>query len=143
MGERMMKKYFVYVLVGLLVVGIFTARIFLSKGSLPALKSTAVPADTSETVSWEDAGRYLGKIITVEGTIIASHNTGKVCFLNFHKNYKQYLSLVIFQSDYAKFKAPVENAYLNKKIQVTGMVKEYKGRSEIIVNNPEQIQVME
>ena len=40
-----------------------------------------------EAISWRDAGKYYGQTKTVEGKIVASNNTGKVCFLNFHKDW--------------------------------------------------------
>lgn len=63
-----------------------------------------------------------------------------VCFLNFDKNYKQSFKVVIFISDFHKFPSHIDNFYLHKNIQVTGIIKEYKGKPEIIVNDPSQIQ---
>src|SRR2546425_3779425 len=36
-----------------------------------------------EIIPWNEAGKYYGQFKTVEGTIVATKNTGKVCFLNF------------------------------------------------------------
>ena len=75
----------------------------------------------------------------MEGVIVASKNTGKVCYLNFDMDYKRYFTAVIFASDFSKFPPSPENHYLNKKARVRGIPKEYQGKSEIILKNPSQI----
>ncbi len=94
-------------------------------------------------ISWRDAGKYYGQIRTVVGKVVASNNTGKVCFLNFHHNWKKYFTVVIFSSDYDKFPPNPEDYYLNHRIRVTGLIKEYKGKPEIIVKSPSQIEIID
>jgi hypothetical protein len=95
-----------------------------------------------KTAQWEDAHLYYGRQVTFEGKIVQTKNTGKVCYLNFHPNYKKFLSLVIFASDLPKFPMNPEKFYLNKTVKVTGIVKEYQGRPEIILNSPSQITII-
>ncbi len=94
-------------------------------------------------ISWEDADRYYGQYVTVEGIVVATYNSGKACFLNFHRNWKRYFAAVIFASSYDKFPPRPESAYLKKKVRVTGVIKEFKGKPEIIVSNPAQIEIVE
>ena len=98
--------------------------------------------DGTEIISWKDADKYYGKILTVEGHIVATHNSGKACFLNFHKNWKRYFTAVIFSRNFHKFKIPPENHYLHKTVRVSGLIKEYKGKPEIIINDPSQITII-
>jgi DNA/RNA endonuclease YhcR with UshA esterase domain len=49
------------------------------------------------------------------------------------------LTIVIFAGDKAKFKEPIEPMYDDKNICVTGTLKEYNGKPEIIVSKPEDI----
>lgn len=98
---------------------------------------------TSEIISWRDAAQYYGQTKTVEGKIVVSNNTGKVCFLNFHSNWKKYFTAVIFSSDFDKFPFYPEDYYLNRKVRVTGLIKKYKGKPEIIVKSPSQIEIIE
>jgi hypothetical protein len=145
-----LKKVIVYVLIAIVIICLFAARIIISKRGFyrAADKPTATgetAADTPATagvISWEDADQYYGKIMSVEGTVVATHNTGKVCFLNFHKNWKRYFTAVIFESDFEKFQAPPDEYYLFKKVRVRGLIKEYKGKPEIIVNHPSQIEII-
>ena len=93
-------------------------------------------------ISWESAGKSIGKRVTVQGTIVRSYNSGKACFLNFHRNFTRYMSLTIFENNFRKFPFQPEKYYLNKTIRVRGKIKRYKGRPEIVVENPRQIEVI-
>jgi len=96
-----------------------------------------------EVISWKEALKYSGKVKTVEGTVVATYNLGKACFLNFHQDWKNHFTAVIFSSDFAKFPSFPEDYYLNTKVWVTGLIKEYKGKPEIILKAPSQIEVIE
>lgn len=100
-------------------------------------------AEKNAVISWQEANKNYGKYVTVEGTIASTYNSGKVCFLNFHQNYKKYLSVVIFASSFHLFPPQPEKYYYGKKVRVKGLIKEYKGKPEIIVNNPLQIEIIE
>ena len=108
--------------------------------SLTPVKDTIELA--ADVISWRDAALYYGQIKTVEGRIVASNNTGKVCFLNFHKNWRKYFTAVIFSSDFDKFPARPEDHYLNRNVRVKGLIKEYKGKPEIILKGPGQIEII-
>jgi DNA/RNA endonuclease YhcR with UshA esterase domain len=94
-------------------------------------------------VSWQDAAQYYGQNVTVEGTVVDTYNSGKVVFLNFDQDYKSTLKAVIFPDDWPKFPEPPEELFLGKKVRITGLVKEYQGAPEIIVEEPEQIEILE
>jgi micrococcal nuclease len=96
----------------------------------------------NEIISYQDASKFYGKIKTVEGIVVVTNNTGKVCFLNFHKDWKRYFTAVIFASDFDKFPKNPEDYYLNRKVRVTGLIKEYNGKPEIVVKSPGQIQII-
>lgn len=107
-----------------------------------SLSGNPSKALTAEVISWRDAGRYYGQTRTVEGRIVAAHNTGKVCFLNFDQNWKESFTAVIFASDFNKFKYSPETMYLKRTVRVTGLIKEYKGKPEIVVKSPKQIEIV-
>jgi micrococcal nuclease len=95
-----------------------------------------------KVINWQEADKYYGKIATVEGVIVRTYNSGKVVFLNFHPDYKRYFTAVIFKSAFGKFPNSPEEYYKNKKVQVTGLIKNYQGSPEVILNDPEQIKVI-
>lgn len=108
-----------------------------------ALHTGVAPmAGAQEVISWEDAHRYYGEIKTVEGVVVRSHNSGKAVFLNFHPNWKRYFTAVIFARDFHKFPENPEKYYLNKRVRITGTIKEYQGKPEIILHSPDAIQIL-
>ena len=98
---------------------------------------------TQNIIPWNEAHKHIGEHATVEGTIVVTHNTGKVCFLNFHKNWKKYFTAVIFAADFLKFPSSPEVYYNNKKARITGLIKEYKGKPEIIIKDPSQVSIID
>ncbi|MBU4304504.1 MAG: hypothetical protein KJ893_02595 [Candidatus Omnitrophica bacterium] len=118
-----------------------------SQGSTSGQVDTSFPesqqqAGTVQIISWQDAAKHYGEYSTVEGTIVATHNSGKACFLNFHPDYKRYFTAVIFASAFSLFPANPENYYYGKKFRVSGNIKEYKGKPEVILNDPSQIEIL-
>ncbi len=96
-----------------------------------------------KTISWQEAAKYYGKYCTVEGTIVLTKNTGKVCFLNFHPNWRRYFTAVIFAEYFTDFPPNPEEYYLHKQVRITGIIKQYNGKPEIILESPAQIEVLE
>jgi endonuclease YncB( thermonuclease family) len=106
------------------------------------LKSESIAKQGGRRISWESAGKYIGKRVTVQGTIVRAYNSGKACFLNFHRNFTRYMSLTIFENALRKFPFQPEKYYLHKTVRVKGKIKIYKGRPEIVVESPKQIVVV-
>ena len=109
---------------------------------LEATKGATMPEQAS-VISWKDAAKHYGENTTVEGTIVKSFNSGKACFLNFHPQWKKYFTAVIFKSAFSKFPENPEQHYLGKKVRVVGTIKEYEGKPEIILDAPEQIEIVQ
>ena len=100
------------------------------------------PAAAGTIVPWEDAHRHEGEEIVVEGRIVRTHRAKNVVYLNFHANWKRYLTLVIFVKDLPLFPGNPETAYKGKKVRVRGEVKLYKDRPEMVVRDPGDIAVV-
>jgi len=101
-----------------------------------------VRAAGEDIIPWDLAGNYIGRYMSVEGKIARSHNSGKACFLNFHNNWTRYFSLVIFDNVFSSFPEKPEEYYLNKFVRVSGKIKLYRGRAEIVLNSPKQIEII-
>jgi DNA/RNA endonuclease YhcR with UshA esterase domain len=91
------------------------------------------------------ASQHVGERGTVCGTVTsgryASTSRNKPTFLNFGKPYPQEeFTVVIWSDDRPKFGRP-EEAYLHKKVCVTGDITSYRGTPQIIARNPDQIRV--
>lgn len=100
---------------------------------------TAASAN-AETISACDADKYVGKLVTVEGVISDIHDarSGKATFIDMCGKFpNNAFSGVIFSDDANKF--PDVDSLDGKTVDITGMVKPYQGRPEIILNDPGQI----
>lgn len=114
-----------------------TARYPLEQKTAPAPTPSSAAA-----LSWREAEKHEGSAITVEGMIVAAHNNGNVCFLNFDRDYKRTLTLVIFQKRFAAFPANPERHYKGQTVRVTGIITSHGGRPEIVLERPEQITII-
>lgn len=93
-------------------------------------------------IKHQDAGEYEGKYVSSAGLIVSAKDTGRVTFLNFEKDYKKGLVLVIFAKDYKRFREKPLTMYKGKYVEFEGRVKIYKGRPEIIIKSSDQIKII-
>lgn len=104
-------------------------------------------ADTGDgwikVVTYDEAGKHLNRLVTVTGKVVGTYRSDKVLLLNFHQDYRNYFKVAVFATDLGKFPSVPEDYYKMRTVRVTGVVKEYKGAPEIIVKDPEQIEVVE
>lgn len=149
----MKKNIFITILIIIVVISTFAiVRLLNIPGEKP-INVTPKEISTAATelkqqknidiISWKNATLYYGKYKTVEGRIVDTHNSGKACFLNFHPNWKIYFTAVIFRSDFHKFPDKPEEYYFGKKVRVSGYIKKYQGKPEIILKYPSQIEILE
>jgi hypothetical protein len=99
----------------------------------------------SPTVAAVAAINHVGRTATVCGVVasakFAERTHGQPTFLNLDKPYpNQVFTAVVWGSDRANFSYAPESLQ-GRKICVTGQIGLYKGRAEIIVSGPGQIQV--
>ena len=99
--------------------------------------------DTTKTVDPSDAHGYYGEKVIVEGKIVRTYNSGKACFLNFHEDWKNHLTGVIFAADFENFTDSPEKLCLGKRVRIIGTIKKYKGAPEIILNDATEIEILE
>jgi endonuclease YncB( thermonuclease family) len=110
------------------------------RGEAREQAGSARPA--GETVPWEQARSYIGREVTVEGKIVRTHRGRNILFLNFHPNWKRYLSVVIFGKDLPGFPDNPETYYRNKVLRVRGTVTLHEDRPEIVVTSPAAITIV-
>lgn len=102
----------------------------------------AVPAIAAE-IAPEDAASHVGQTATVCGVVAstkyAANSRAQPTFLDMGQPYpNEAFTTVIFGSDRAKFGEP-ETTLRGKRICVTGQVRNYRGKPEIIVSDPSQL----
>ncbi len=114
----------------LAAVALCTPPTLAAQGSLP-------------TYTMEQAASHVGEVASVEGTVaeVFQSNRGNV-FLDFGARYpNQEFSAVIFRHDARKF-ANLRGLG-GKRVRITGRITTYRGRPEIILNAPAQLQLEE
>ncbi|MFH1259246.1 MAG: thermonuclease family protein [Elusimicrobiota bacterium] len=89
------------------------------------------------------SGNYYGREVIVEGKVVGAYRSKtNIVFLNFDKTYpNQYFVGVIFSSDQYKFVEAPEKYYAGKTVRIKGKIKEYRGKPEIIIKDPSQIEI--
>ena len=97
-----------------------------------------------EYVNPIDAHKFIGIEKTVCGTVASAtyaiRTKGRPTFLNLDQPYpNQIFTVLIWGSDRNKFKNPPETFFKGKRICVTGIIEDYRGKPEIIVRGPDQI----
>ena len=108
---------------------------------------------SSGIISWEEASSYIGQYKVVEGIIVGTHyaadTKSQPTFLDFHKPYQDYFKCIIWGRDRGnfinEFPPNPESYFLNKHVQVTGLIEEYpkgSGIPEMIIRDPSQIEVI-
>lgn len=97
-----------------------------------------------QSIPYDQAHRFEGRVVAAHGVIVAaktvdSGRDGRLCFLNFHKDYKRFVSVVVREPDFSRFGGDPEERYRGEAVTVTGQVRDYRGRLQIRVVDPGQI----
>jgi DNA/RNA endonuclease YhcR with UshA esterase domain len=116
-----------------------SAKLFAASAvfGLWAFSTSAAPLNP------EDAAGHIGETATVCGVVasakFAAGSRSQPTFLDLGKAYPNAaFTAVIFGDDRRKFGTP-ETSLRGKRICVTGQIREYRGKPEIIVSDPSQL----
>ena len=103
------------------------------------------PLSSSKKISACSAKKHIGETVFVEGRVASVFRSKKNnVFLNFEKPYPyQCFAAVIFSSDLAKFPQDIEKLFEGKRVKIFGKIEQYKGKPEIILKSPNQIEILE
>ena len=93
-------------------------------------------------ISIEDASKHYGEKVTICSKVYGTKALEKVTFIDLGAAYpNSLLTVVIFAKDRTNFKEAPDAMYNDRNICVTGVVKPYKGKPEIIVSSPDEISI--
>jgi DNA/RNA endonuclease YhcR with UshA esterase domain len=107
----------------------------------PFIILSATPA-LAETIPPSEAQAHVGQTATVEGIVSEVHHatSGRATFIDMGGRYpNNVFTAVIFADDAPKF--PDVDSLQGKTIDITGTIKLYNKRPEIILNDAEQIKI--
>lgn len=99
-----------------------------------------------QSISASDAQKFVGEKKNVCGMVASAtyviRTKGQPTFLNLDQPFPhEIFTVVIWGLDRKKFGNPPDAFYKGKTICVTGKIKSYKGKAEIIVDDPTQIKI--
>lgn len=117
------------------------AQITLLTAPATELTPTAVPTPAG-IIAWDQTGHYIGQTITVAGLIVSTYDTGNITFLDFTSDHDAFVA-VIFAEDYNQFPCLPAKLYEGKQVWITGKITTYKGKPEIIIHSPEQVEIFD
>lgn len=103
----------------------------------------AEEAPTADTVPLQDAEKYMGQTITIRGRIVGTHLSSRSgnLYLNYHQDFKRYVSIKIPAASLSRFPAGAENYYRGKEVQATGRITREGQYLRQEVTNPEDLVV--
>src|SRR5271157_1533254 len=109
------------------------------------LASSSFAYPQTGRISAAEAKNHVGERATVCGNVVSTHyaarSRGNPTFINLDEPYpRQIFTILIWGSDRPKFGDP-EAKYGQKSVCVTGLLKDYKGVPEVIVEQPSQIEI--
>jgi hypothetical protein len=102
----------------------------------------ALPSNAT-SLTPDDAAKHVGQNATVCGVVASTkfdaHLRSRPTFLDFGRPYPdQVFAAVIFGDNRAKFGTP-ETTLRGKRVCVSGKIREYRGKPEIVLSDPSQL----
>ncbi len=92
-------------------------------------------------IDWKDAAKFVDHEVIVQGWIVQARNMGNITFLNFDQ--ARTMTAIIRKRNYKEFETPAEKLCLNKFVRIRGTVTLFKGKPQIEVYKPSQIEVLD
>ena len=110
---------------------------------VPLALAVSAMAAHADPLSPEDAAKHVGERATVCGVVAAAkyaaQSGGRPTFLDFGKPYPDTIfTALILGTDRPKFGTP-EKAVQGKEVCVTGEIRLYNGKPEIVLTDPTQL----
>lgn len=101
-------------------------------------------AEDLPTIDYTQTSDWLGETVKVTGVIDNVFKSAKGnIFINFCADFKTCpFSSVIFISDQHRFESLPDSSWQGREVAIIGEIEEYEGRSEIIISNPDQIELL-
>ena len=129
----------------LLLAGLRLAAVLnnLFYSAAPELNFEKQTATYKNGINVNEAINNIGKKVTVCAKVYNVRSTDAITQINIGAKYPNTpLTIVIFGKSYENFKASPEELYKDKNICVKGTITEYKGKAQIVVEQPEDIETL-
>lgn len=91
----------------------------------------------------EEASRYVGHLVTIEGTVLSAIDAGRTVCLLFGVNPREDFRAVVFAQSLPLFPPDPARYYRGKRLRVRGILQRVEGRPEIVLEDPSQVEFLE
>jgi len=123
-------------------------KVLSGNTTAPVTQVPAIQQKSAGTYTAAEAINHIGQKITVcdkvFGTRFLENANGQPTFLNLGAAYpNSTFTVVIFGKDRLNFNEKPELFYYNKKVCVTGLVKEYNGKPEMVISTESEIKIIQ
>jgi DNA/RNA endonuclease YhcR with UshA esterase domain len=130
-----------WAIVFFVLVGVIIITSLLSEPKQEVKEENYAP--TNPVIDVCSARNYIGKNVVLQGKVIEVSESKGTTFLNFGSRYPNHCFYgVIFSSSSSKFPQNIESYFEGELVNVRGLVEEYQGKPQIILENPEQIEIV-
>jgi len=89
------------------------------------------------------AGEHVGERARVVGRIVETHRSDGALYLNLGPNWRRDFTAVIVKTQWGLFPEDAETLWQGRRVAITGEIRERKGRPEIRLKSPQQIELLE
>ena len=104
----------------------------------PAPAQPAQPSVALASTDRDGLKAAIGKDAVVKGRVTKTNNwQGKTVFLDLEGGF----TVVCFKKNFPKFPEPPETLYAQKVVEVTGSIREHKGKPQIEITAPDQVKI--
>jgi hypothetical protein len=93
-------------------------------------------------ISWRDAARHVGEVVTVEGRVADARAEGDTYVIDFAPDDPQALRAVLVVGILSTAPRHLERRWRGRDVRVTGLVRRFAGRPEIVIRDPDLVQVV-
>ena len=101
------------------------------------------PNEGRPQVSWQDAGKVVGRVAWVSGKVVDFKQVKHLYLLRLGEDMKNWgFTIVIPNEDVPNFPDPPSLMYVGKYVRGRGLVTTYAGQPQIFVRSPEGIEVL-
>ena len=109
----------------------------------PLADFKALTATYKNGIDVRDAANYIGKQVTVCSRVVGIRSGTTITQISLDQKYpNSTLTIIVKAENYSKFSAPIEQLFKDQNVCISGTVEDYKGKPQIIVEDPDQILIL-
>ena len=109
----------------------------------PSINFQEVTAKYKNGIDIKDAVNHIGKKVAVCSRVVGIRTSSTITQISLGEKFPNCpLTIVVFAKNYSKFSMPLEDLLKDKNVCIKGTVAEYKGKAQIIIEDPEDLVVL-